>query len=373
MKKNPLISVLCSSFNHEKYVGYFINSLLKQTYTNWELIIIDDCSTDGNVREIKKFTDERIHFYEQEFNGGQGVVTPRAFSLSKGEIIVDLASDDAIREDYFVRIVEVFSQKEDVGVIYSSLQIIDYENNPNGNWDLPDLDRIGLLNHMFYKGNCLFSPGFAIRRNFYKLLLPFNFAIIQHQDYQWHIKLLLNTDCELLKDYYVYYRYQDEDSISLSGMNIGGENRYRLEEDYLMNTFLQVKDCRFAEKILGLKENTIPENELIPYFFATEILKSENLEKRQWGYRTLISFFDNEKNLERLRKYNGIQFKDILAISKNNFYDQTAMNEKLSIYDDFVHAPFSRQVKMCFSFLFHRIGTKIHNIFSKDKKERYGL
>ena len=146
-------------------------------------------------------------------------------------------------------------------------------------------------------------------------------------------------------------------------MNIGGENRYRLEEDYLMNTFLQIKDCRFAEKILGLEENKIPDKDLIPYFFATEILKSDNLEKRQWGYRTLISFFDDEKNLERLRKYNGIQFKDVLTISKNNFYDQTAMNEKLSIYEDFVHAPFSRQVKMCLSFLFHRIGTKIHNIY----------
>ena len=156
-------------------------------------------------------------------------------------------------------------------------------------------------------------------------------------------------------------------------MNIGGENRYRLEEDYLMNTFLQVKDCQLAEKILGLEEKTIPENELIPYFFATEILKSENLDKRQWGYRTLISFFDDEKNLERLRKYNGIQFKDILAISKNNFYDQTAMNEKLSIYEDFVHAPFFKQFKMCLSFLAHRFGRKIHNVFSKNKKERYGL
>ncbi|MDD5929196.1 MAG: glycosyltransferase family A protein [Spirochaetales bacterium] len=360
MIKNPLISVLCSSFNHEKYVGYFINSLLKQTYTNWELIIIDDCSTDGNVREIKKFTDERIHFYEQEFNGGQGVVTPRAFSLSKGEIIVDLASDDAIREDYFARIVEVFSQKENVGVIYSSLQIIDYENNPNGNWDLPDLDRIGLLNHMFYKGNCLFSPGFAIRRNFYKLLLPFNFAIIQHQDYQWHIKLLLNTDCELLKDYYVYYRFQNEESVSLSGMNIGGENRYRLEEEYLMNTFLQINDARLAELILGLQENQIKDKNLIPYFLATEILKSDNLEKRQWGYKTLINFFDDPENLSKLHEYNNFQFKDLLEISKNNYYDLTSINDKLSAYEKFIYAPFFNQVKMCIRFLLKRIIKKLH-------------
>ena len=54
-------------FNHEKYVAHFINSLRSQTYENWELIIIDDCSTDGNVKEIKKFNDKRIKFFEQPF------------------------------------------------------------------------------------------------------------------------------------------------------------------------------------------------------------------------------------------------------------------------------------------------------------------
>ena len=360
MKKNPLISVLCSSFNHEKYVGYFINSLLNQTYKNWELIIIDDCSTDNNVAEIKKIDDNRIRFFQQPFNSGAGIVITRAFEISEGDIIVECASDDALREDYFSKIVDIFNEKNDVGVIYSSLQIIDYNNNKTGTWDLPALDRIGLLKKLFFEANCLFSPGYAIRREFYKLLVPMNFAIIQHQDYQWHIKLLLNTNCELLKDYYVYYRFQNENSISLSGMNIGGENRYRLEEEYLMNTFLQINDARLAEQILGLQENQIKDKNLIPYFLATEILKSDNLEKRQWGYKTLINFFDDPENLSELHEYNNFQFKDLLEISKNNYYDLTSINDKLSAYEKFIYAPFFNQVKMCIRFLLKRIIKKIH-------------
>ena len=80
MSENPLISVLCASFNHEKYVGYFIQSLINQTYSNWELIIVDDCSTDNNVAEIKKFTDPRIHLFQQDFNQGPGAALNKAFS-----------------------------------------------------------------------------------------------------------------------------------------------------------------------------------------------------------------------------------------------------------------------------------------------------
>ena len=54
MTENPLISILTPSFNHEKYVGHFINSLIAQTYSNWELIIVDDCSTDSSPNIVKK-------------------------------------------------------------------------------------------------------------------------------------------------------------------------------------------------------------------------------------------------------------------------------------------------------------------------------
>ncbi len=359
MKKNPLISVLCSSFNHEKYVGYFINSLLNQTYKKWELIIIDDCSTDNNVAEIKKFDDNRIRFFQQPFNSGAGIVITRAFEISEGDIIVECASDDALRNDYFEKVVEVFTKKNNVGVIYSSLQIIDYENNSTNHWDLPELNRIKLLKKMFYESNCLFSPGYAIRREFYKLLVPMNFAFIQHQDYQWHIKLLLNTDCELLRDYYVFYRFQESNSVSLSGMNTAGENRYRLEEDYLMNTFLQLKDKKLAEEILGLAPGTIIDSKLIPYYFATSAFKSENRMKRQWGYRTLINFFEDSENFILANKLLGFEFKDLLKISGNDFYSLSGTDEKASRYDHFVSSSFAKQIKMSFCFLLKRILYKI--------------
>ena len=116
MTENPLISVLCARYNHEKYVGYFIHSLINQTYSNWELIIVDDCSTDNNVEEIKKINDSRIHLYQQEYNQGPGAALNKAFSKSKGEIIIDMASDDSLKCDYFEFVVKTFKEKSEVNI-----------------------------------------------------------------------------------------------------------------------------------------------------------------------------------------------------------------------------------------------------------------
>ena len=315
----PRISVLCSTFNHEKFVGRFINSLLEQTFSDWELIIIDDCSIDNNVEEIKKFNDKRIHFYQNEFNSGSSLVMNKAFSVSNGEIIVDMASDDALLPDYFQKVIEIFDTHTDVNVIYSPLQVIDENDNEKGIMVQPCTDRISLLKKLFYEWNCLNSPGYAVRRSAYQKLLPMNFAVIQHQDYQWHIKLLLEGNCYILERPYVCYRIQSI-SKSLGTLNIGGINRNKLEIDILMDTFLKIDNTKFACEIIGDTENANYPPELIPFLLAMAAFKCDCLEKRQWGYKTLIKFFENEANLTLLRQYQNFQFKDLLKLSTQNFY-----------------------------------------------------
>lgn len=365
MENLPLISVLCSSYNHEKYVAYFITSLIKQTYKNWELIIIDDCSTDNNVAEIKKFTDERIHFYQQNINSGSSIVTTRAFSLSKGDIIVDCASDDALREDYFAKLIEIFDQKDDVGVVYSSLSIMNNKNQIKGHWNLPQKNRIELLQQMFFHGNYLFSPGMAVRRNFYKILIPMNFAIVQHQDYQWHVKLLLHTNCQLLDDYYVFYRFNEVNSISLSAKNTGGDNRYKLEEDYLMDTFLSIKDIDFCAQIILLDNYDCNDKDFIPFLLGKAALTSNVLEKRQWGYKTLINYFENPENFNKINNHFTFEFKDLLRLSEQNYYSYSEIfKDKLEKYDNFMQSKLLKKFSLFYSYIFSSLISKF-----KSKKE----
>lgn len=92
----PLVSVLMTSFNREKYIGEAIQSVLSSTYNNYELIIVDDCSTDNTVEVVKGFQSkvERIRLYVNEKNLGQFANRNKAASYAKGEYIKFFDSDD---------------------------------------------------------------------------------------------------------------------------------------------------------------------------------------------------------------------------------------------------------------------------------------
>ncbi len=91
---NPLVSVLITSYNREKYIGEAIESVLCQTYENFELIILDDCSIDETFNIAQSYQDERIRLYRNDINLGQFPNRNKAADLANGEYLKYLDSDD---------------------------------------------------------------------------------------------------------------------------------------------------------------------------------------------------------------------------------------------------------------------------------------
>ena len=92
----PLVSVLMTSYNREKYIGLAIESVLNSTYQNWELIICDDCSSDGTVEIAKSFAkkDARIRVYINERNLGDYPNRNRAAQYAVGTYLKYVDADD---------------------------------------------------------------------------------------------------------------------------------------------------------------------------------------------------------------------------------------------------------------------------------------
>lgn len=93
---NPLISVCIPSYNNSSFIAETIRSVLAQTYENFEIIIVDDCSTDNTVEIIKGFNDRRISLFENASNLGMHGNWNKSLSLAKGEFIKLLCGDDLI-------------------------------------------------------------------------------------------------------------------------------------------------------------------------------------------------------------------------------------------------------------------------------------
>jgi teichuronic acid biosynthesis glycosyltransferase TuaG len=94
--KNPLISIITPCYNSEQYIRQAIESVLAQTYQNWEMIIVDDCSTDRGFQIALEYAEKysRIRVYRQEQNGGAAIARNKAIMESRGKYVAFLDSDD---------------------------------------------------------------------------------------------------------------------------------------------------------------------------------------------------------------------------------------------------------------------------------------
>lgn len=96
----PVISVVVPLYNYRKYIGYCIQSILKQTYKDFELIVVDDCSTDESYKVAKKFKeDKRVKVIKLDKNYGYSKAKNEGIVISKGKYIVTLDADDMMTKD----------------------------------------------------------------------------------------------------------------------------------------------------------------------------------------------------------------------------------------------------------------------------------
>jgi len=134
---NPLVSILVSNYNYAHYIGESIQSALDQTYSNLELIICDDGSTDDSVRVIEEFErkDRRVRFIRKR-NGGQASGFNAAFAASQGEIIALLDSDDLFLPHKVERIVADFLAHPEAGFSIHRVIRMSADRRRQGVWPM---------------------------------------------------------------------------------------------------------------------------------------------------------------------------------------------------------------------------------------------
>lgn len=128
MKTNPVISVIMPVFNCVTYIEEAVNSILNQTFTDFELIIIDDASTDGTTAILKKFIDTRIKLVLKQVNQGVSAATNDGFRLAKGKYIARMDGDDIALKERFEKQVKVFENNANIIICGSLVQYLGGSN-----------------------------------------------------------------------------------------------------------------------------------------------------------------------------------------------------------------------------------------------------
>lgn len=179
-----MISIITPTYNVQKYIAETINSVIAQTYTNWELIVVDDGSNDNTASIVKKFCekDNRIKYF---YKTNTGVSDTRNFGMSKakGEYIALLDADDIWEKNKLQTVIDVFNKKEADWIYSDAIEF--YENNKKNIKKLLFTNNI-LSSLLLWDGKVLTAPsGIVFKKECLNNDIKFdkNFSTAADQDF----------------------------------------------------------------------------------------------------------------------------------------------------------------------------------------------
>jgi len=127
MDEKELISIITPVYNAERFLEETINSVQKQTYSNWELILVNDCSKDNSKEIIKKYVSDKIRLIDLKENLGVAEARNAGIKSAKGEYIAFLDADDLWEKDKLDKQIKVIREKTNIGLVFTATQYIDEE------------------------------------------------------------------------------------------------------------------------------------------------------------------------------------------------------------------------------------------------------
>lgn len=335
MPTKPKVSVVLITYNQQDYVGKTIESVLNQSYQNFEIIIADDSSTDETAKVIKSYKDKRIKYVKTDYNIGINGNLNLAVSKASCDIVAPISGDDKWRKNYLERIVECFEKMSDIDVLHSGLCVIDkddeYIKGQNEYfYYVPNRTNEENLYIAFMDSNILQSPGMAMRKKVVETIFPLSYSFVNMQDYVMHIDILANGfKSYVLDDILVDYRvFNDGTNISLN--NSTAHKREEAEVALLMDYFLKIKDINLLKRVFKNEiqsTNLEPFDDTIPFFLGQMALRSLHYHRQEWGYHTIMKFLSDKKNFDIVYKRYGFAFRDYLNLI-NHIKEICAVKEK---------------------------------------------
>lgn len=225
----PKVSVILSNYNGEQYLNESISSVLKQTYTDFEFIIVDDASTDSSREVINSYNDSRIKRYYAEKNRHIAYSLNKALEMVSGEYIARIDSDDIWEINKLELQVRYMDEHRECGACFTKVNIIDeysaiandiYEEYYRMFNDVENKSQIEWIRFFFYKGNCLCHPSVVMRKSVLENVGGYHLAYVPAEDYELWSRIVMHYPIFVMEEKLVRYRWEESEN-KISGKTNG--------------------------------------------------------------------------------------------------------------------------------------------------------
>ena len=326
----PCVSVIIPSYNHQNYIAAAIQSVLDQSFSNYELLIADDASSDDSWNVIKSFKDERITSYKFDINMGAAETVNFLIANVRSKYIALLNSDDYWHKDKLEIQYDFMEQNPDYSACFTNVSLIDEKgltlDRNNYQWtnmfENSNSNRGEWLERFFFDLNSLCHPSIMIKREAYTSTGLYNPCFVQLPDFNMWIKLLKLTPIYVIDKELTFFRVKCDDK-NTSGITFDNIQRQNLEFELILNSFFDdMPDDVFMEgfskhfrKTRDLSKTELECEKTFLYFKAGG--KRKNI-YRSAGIRRMYRQLSDVNTEEVLKRTYNFTHKDFREFKNEN-------------------------------------------------------
>ena len=336
MNKNPLVSIFLPYYNDRKFLADAVESVLKQTYQNFELFLFNHASTDTSRNIAHSFDDPRIVHIDADKNLGAGsgynlkITLPRM----KGKYVKLLCADDMMKPDGLETLVEYLESHPDKDFVFSDMDYVD-ENNKDlkTKWSVEkcgvdfDNDEKKTLKNFFQGKSHLAYPSALIKRSFLDDVRIDETFVMLFDVSLWIDALCKGKKIGFIPNSTIWYRISSEQLSSANPVRAKRAAKQGYFELFaLCRIFFELKDISYVKYLCNTSKFSAllqkGDEDLIPFVIAEHYLNAErNCENfvDQWGVYAVVGFLkmkellDNPAMAEKIEKRFGYGIAEFRA------------------------------------------------------------
>jgi glycosyltransferase involved in cell wall biosynthesis len=313
----PRVSVVLTSFNHAAYLNESIDSVLGQTFSDIELIVLDDASRDNSWALISRYTDPRMRAFLSAAPGEVVHRTSDAFSKSIGEYIALQHSDDAWQPEKLERQVAYLDAHPEVGAVFTWVQIIDETGAKIDNewFNRPNQSQWAWLNELFNQKNTLNHPSALIRKCCYEEIGGYRYGLAQTDDVDFWSRLLIRYPVHVIAEKLTLHRLFSDNS-NVSGYRPEVAIRLGHEWNFVRENFLALRSFdEIVQVFPELERWRRPSGFNVKFLLAMACVQSPHRNAWALGLQWLFELLNDTAQRNQLAELYGFTDLSFVKLS----------------------------------------------------------
>ncbi|QDM28153.1 glycosyltransferase [Tardiphaga sp. vice304] len=308
--REPVVSILIKSYNHASYVRQTIESVLEQSFQDFEIVVTDDGSTDDTLSILRSFTDPRIHIEALPFNHGISTAMNLTVARARGRYLAILNSDDWALPDRLKKQVTFLDANPNVSLVFGLPYPVGEANEPTATYNdfnlplsFPDFSRTTWLRQFLLGGNCLCAPTAMVRREAYEDVGAYDPRFTNLQDFDMWIRMLIaGHNIHLLPDEITAFRIRDRQA-NMSAPRQDTKLRSSFELSKILKQFCHLNASQFRDIIGEVSADLPASDDEVAHCLALFASKSSRVEYQQFA---LDYFYDAARQPEDFRLFQTL-------------------------------------------------------------------